>query len=153
MIIGKICNRPVITAEKDCSVADAAKLMRQHHVGSLVVVSKNRDCLFPIGIITDRDLVIEVLAKDVPVDTVTLEDIMTRSPLISREDDDVFDTIDMMRVKGVRRIPVVDSLGSLVAIFTIDDILKIIFNEMGNWASFIYREKMQEQIRRPAPNR
>ncbi|MBM2829802.1 MAG: histidine kinase [Gammaproteobacteria bacterium] len=152
MTVGRVCNRPVITAEENCSVADAAKLMRQYHVGSLVIVSKNKDGVVPVGIITDRDLVTEILAEDVHVNTITLEDIMTRSPLIAREDDDVFQTMDMMRIKGVRRIPVVDTHGLLVGIFTFDDMLKIFFNEMGKWASFIYREKMQEKQRRPSHN-
>ena len=69
---------------------------------------------------------------------------MTRSPLIAREDDDLFDTIEMMRAKGVRRIPVTDSLGLLVGILTIDDLLKIIYEEMGNVVSLIFRAQISE---------
>jgi len=144
MNTGNVCIRNVISAAKDMGILEAAKLMRQHHVGCLVVVTRDEDGPRPIGIITDRDIVIEVLAEEVPLDTVIVEDVMTRLPLIARENDDLFDTIEMMRAKGVRRIPVTDSLGLLVGILTIDDLLKIIYEEMGNVVSLIFREQISE---------
>lgn len=148
MNIGKYCTRNVITADIDSNIIEAAKVMRQHHVGSLVVVSRDNDGARPVGIVTDRDLVIEVLAEEVPVDSVTIEDVMTRSPITAREDDDVFTTMQTMRSKGIRRIPITDSLGLLVGILTSDDLLAVIYEEMGNLVSLISHEQMEEYRKR-----
>lgn len=144
MNVGKYCNRDVITADKGTNLLEAAKLMRQHHVGSLVIVSRDSDGNRPIGIITDRDIVIEVLGEDVALDSVSVEDVMTRSPIIAREDNDIFSTMERMRVKGVRRLPVTDSLGILTGIITTDDLLRVIYEELGNLVSLISREQAEE---------
>ncbi|MGY8639348.1 CBS domain-containing protein, partial [Bradyrhizobium sp. 14AA] len=60
MLVGKICNREVVFVGPDSSIADAARLMREHHVGGLVVAREKSGKRVPVGIVTDRDLVIEV---------------------------------------------------------------------------------------------
>ena len=145
MNVGNYCTRDVIITDTDSSILEVTKLMRQHHVGSVVIVSRNNDGVRPVGIITDRDIVVEVLAKDVPMDSITIEDVMTRAPVVAREDDDLFTTMEMMRLKGIRRIPVVDSLGLLAGILTTDDLLEIIDEEVGNIVSLISHEQKQEQ--------
>ena len=87
---------------------------------------------------------VEVLAEDVPLDSVTVEDVMTRTPVVAEEEDDIFTTMENMRNKGVRRLPVTDSLGALVGIITIDDLLRIIYEEMGYLVSLISREQSEE---------
>ena len=144
MNIGKYCTRNVITAHKENSIMEAADLMRRHHIGVLVIVDGNR----PTGILTDRDIVMEVIAEEIPLDSVAIEDVMTRSPVTGREDDDIFTTMEMMRKKGIRRLPVTDSLGLLVGIVTTDDLLQVIYEEMGNIISLITREQVQEQKNR-----
>lgn len=148
MNIGKYCTRNIITADKETSIVEAAKLMRQHHVGSLVVVSRDTDGDRPIGILTDRDIVVEVLAEEVAVDSVTIEDVMTRSPVTAREDEDIFTTMETMRAKGIRRIPVTDSLGLLAGILSSDDLLGVIYEEMGNMVSLISHEQIEELRKR-----
>lgn len=148
MNIGKYCIRDVITADKGTNLLEAAKLMRQHHVGSLVIISRDSDGGRPIGILTDRDIVIEVLAEEVPLDSVSVEDVMTRSPIIAREDNDIFATMEKMRVKGIRRLPVTDSLGILTGIVTTDDLLRVIYEELGNLLSLISREQAEEHMKR-----
>jgi len=122
MAIGKICNRKLVVAYLDSTVTEAASLMREHHTGSVIVVDHRGEGARPIGIITDRDLVVEVLAQGVPLDSVTLRDVMTVDPIIAREDDGVWETIQMMGAKGVRRIPVVNAQGLLIGIVTVDDL-------------------------------
>lgn len=148
MNIGKYCVRNVVTAHRDCNIQEAAGLMRQHHVGSLVIVSGDSSDARPVGMLTDRDIVVEVLGEGVSPDTVNVEDIMTRSPLVAEENDDIFSTMERMRVKGVRRIPVTDSLGVLVGITTTDDLLRVIYEEMGNLVSLISREQAEETRKR-----
>ena len=149
MKIGKVRNREVIVTDKGSNVLEAAKLMRQHHVGSLVVISRDSDGSRPVGIITDRDIVVEILAEEVPLDKVAVEDLMTKSLIIANEDDDLFDTVRKMRVKGVRRIPVVDAKGLLVGIFTMDDLIELLHEELGNIVSLVTREQKMEQKQRP----
>ena len=77
--IGKYCTHNVITIDKDGNIIEAARLMREHHVGCLVVVSTDNDGERPVGILTDRDIVVEVLGEEVSLDSVTVEDVMTRA--------------------------------------------------------------------------
>jgi CBS domain-containing protein len=148
MKIGKVCNREVIVTEKGSNVLEAAKLMRQHHVGSLLVISRDSDGNRPVGIITDRDIVVEVLAEEVPLDKIAVEDLMTKSLIVANEDDDLFDAVQKMRVKGVRRIPVVDAKGLLTGIFTMDDLIELLHEELGNIVSLVSREQKMEQKQR-----
>jgi predicted transcriptional regulator len=149
MKIGKVCNREVIVTDKGSNVLEAAKLMRQHHVGSLLVISRDSDGNRPVGIITDRDIVVEVLAEEVSLDKVAVEDLMTKSLIVANEDDDLFDTVRKMRVKAVRRIPVIDAKGLLVGIFTMDDLIELLHEELGNIVSLVSREQKIEQKQRP----
>ena len=144
MNVGNYCTRDVIITDADSSILEVTRLMRKHHVGSVVIVSRNKDGVSPAGIITDRDIVVEVLAKDVPLDSITVEDVMSRSPVTAREDDDLFATMEIMRQKGIRRIPVVNSPGLLVGILTTDDLLEIIYEEVGNIVSLISHEQKKE---------
>jgi CBS domain-containing protein len=150
MKIGKVCYREVVVTEKGSNVLEAARLMRQHHVGSLPVISRDSDGNRPVGIITDRDIVVEVLAEEVPLDKVAVEDLMTKSLVVANEDDDLFDAVQKMRVKGVRRIPVIDAKGLLVGIFTMDDLIELLHGELGNIVSLVSREQKMEQKQRPS---
>lgn len=140
MNVGNICNRKVIFAEVGTNLLDASKLMREHHVGSLIATRRETGGDRPLGIITDRDLVVEVMAEEIEPQSVTLEDAMTRHPLIAYESDDVFEVLERMREKGVRRIPVVNSEDYLVGVLAIDDILRMIFHELGNLVSLVKKE-------------
>ena len=145
MKIGEICSRAVVIANNDLSVIEVAKLMRAYHVGSVVVVDGMGDSARPVGMITDRDLVIEVLAQEVPLEAVKLEDIMTRDPIIAREDEDLWETLQQMRDRGVRRCPVVNTQGLLVGLVSIDDMLDLLAAELSDLVKLIYREQNQER--------
>lgn len=102
MSIAQACNRNVIFIDENANINEVANMMREKHVGSIIVVDQAGK---PIGIITDRDLVIEILAKDVPPDSVILKDIMTTDPIVIKESEDISDTLDKLREKAVRRAP------------------------------------------------
>lgn len=144
MSIGKICNREVVVINKDTSIVEAAKLMRQFHVGSLIVIEETHTGQKPIGIVTDRDLVIEVLAEEVAPETVSIQDIMTRNLVMVCEDDDILGVMEYIRSKGVRRIPVVNSIGMLVGILTVDDLLELFADSLSNLAKIVIKEQRQE---------
>ena len=118
MSVGEICNREVVIAEKDSSVTDVVKLMREYHVGDVVIVEKHDGVNVPVGILTDRDIVIEVLAENVALDAVTAGDIMSYDLLVAREGDGIEDAINLMRKKGIRRLPVVNEQGALEGVIT-----------------------------------
>lgn len=150
MNVGHICNRKVIHADLETGVIDAARMMREQHVGSLIVTCREAAGLRPVGIITDRDLVVEVMAEEIEPQRLALEDAMSGHPLIAYESDDSYEVLERMREKGVRRIPVVNSEGYLVGVLAIDDILRMIFHELGNLVSLVKREYEAEVRMRKA---
>jgi CBS domain-containing protein len=148
MTIGEICNRETIFVTRVTSISEAARLMREKHVGDLVVVEEKGVRRIPVGIVTDRDLVIEILAKDVSPGTVTVGDVMNADLLTAQENDDTYLTMQRMRTKGVRRLPVVDASGTLVGIVTIDDFLDLLASELTSLARLVTNEQRRERRRR-----
>lgn len=148
--IGGICIRDVVFTTRDTTVAAAAKLMRENHVGSIVVVEQmNGGKRLPVGIVTDRDIVVEVIAPGLDSETITVGDIMAAELVTVRESEGLLETMEIMRYKGVRRIPVVDAEGQLVGIASIDDLLEVLAEEMTELAKIVARERAHEaQARR-----
>jgi len=144
MRIGEYCNREVVIIKSDESVKAAAELMRTHHVGDLVIVEKQNNKQVPIGIITDRDLVIEVMAAGLAPEVLTVRDILTEQLNFVVENDSFFDALDLMRTKKVRRLPVVNHENSLVGIITMDDILDILAEMLTQVASIIKLQQRKE---------
>jgi CBS domain-containing protein len=149
MTIGTICNRDTIFTTRNSSIVEAAQLMREHHVGDLVVVDEQAGRRVPVGIVTDRDLVVEILAKQVEPGTVTIGDVMTGDLVTARESDGLFDTLQRMRAKGVRRVPVVDAGGALIGIVAVDDFLDLFAEEITALARLVSREQARERTVRP----
>ncbi|MGE0079712.1 MAG: CBS domain-containing protein [Thiohalomonadaceae bacterium] len=149
MSVGQFCNREVIVARRSDPVPDLARLMREYHVGDLVVV-ESIDAPVPVGMVTDRDLVVEVLAADIEPASLTAGDIMSYDLLVAREGDSLCDTLKRMRARGVRRVPVVDDQhGRLVGIITVDDVLEVLADELSALARIPERERVHEQEARP----
>jgi CBS domain-containing protein len=148
MTVGEICNREVVYIGPEASVGEAARLMRSHHVGDLVVADGGGGQLRPIGILTDRDIVVEVVGEDVPCDRVTVADVMARDLLTAREDDDLLDTMRRMRERGVRRVPVVDPDNLLVGILTVDDLVDLLSEQLGNIVALFGKASRHERQRR-----
>jgi CBS domain-containing protein len=123
--------------------------MRTHHVGDLVVIEEQNGRRIPVGIVTDRDIVIEVLAKNINLDAVVIGDVMSFDLVTVQEEDDVFDTIERMRTKGVRRVPVVDSQGGLVGILAVDDLIDLVAELLWDVSGLIAQEQKRERRARP----
>lgn len=150
MAIGEICNREVIIAPRETTVLDAARLMRQHHVGDLVIVDVVSGKRVPVGIVTDRDIVLEVVTMELDAAVLTAGDIMGTELATIGESEGVFETIRYMRTKGVRRIPVVNAQGGLVGILSLDDLLELLAEEMNELAKLVSREGARERQSRSA---
>ena len=144
MPIGEICNREVVIVQRDTTVQEAAQLMRQHHVGALVVVEEVSGKRKPAGLVTDRDLVVEVLATQLDAEVITVGDIMLPELGSVPENSGVFETIQFMRAKAVRRLPVVDGQGVLVGIVALDDLLSLLAEELSELAALVSREQEKE---------
>lgn len=144
MSISEFCNREVVFATREMSLPEAARLMREYHVGALLVVDEINGKRVPVGIVTDRDIVIEVIAQSLDLDDFSVGDIMGPQLVSVQEKDGVFETIRLMRTKGVRRIPVVNQEGGLVGIISADDILDLLADEMAELAKVAPREQERE---------
>jgi CBS domain-containing protein len=129
-MLGKICTKPVVTASAQMTVDQAARVMRSKNVGALVVVNSGR----PVGMLTDRDIVVEVVARGMDPEEVRVGDVMVKKPVTIRQDLGVFDAARAFAKTGVRRLPVVTGSGVLVGVITMDDVVMLLGNEMGHMA-------------------
>lgn len=149
MPISLICNRDVIVASSDSTVLQAAQLMRQHHVGDVIVVEVRHGVRVPIGIVTDRDLVLEVMATELNSANITVTDIMSPELVFMKESSGIFEAIEYMRAKSVRRMPVVDDNNALVGILTSDDLLELLAEELLTLSRLVRDEENIEIMNRP----
>lgn len=149
MSVENVCSYNVVTIAPDASVGEAARSMREHHVGDVVVAERKDGLMKPVGIVTDRDLVVEVLAEDVPPDELKVMDVMSSSLLVVSEDNGLEYTLRQMHEAGVRRAPVVDSRGELVGVLSVDDIIDYVARVTGQVAATIKTEYGVERRKRP----
>ena len=99
----------------------------------------------PVGILTDRDIVIELVAEQVDPQSVSVGDVMSDHLLIISESDELLDIIEQMRSKGVRRAPVVSKEGELVGILTLDDLLDVLAEAFNDLVLLTGREQRRER--------
>lgn len=150
MPIGEICVLDVITCSRDTKIDEVAQLMRQHHVGDVVVVEESQGKQIPVGIITDRDIVTSLIALELDPTIFSAGDLVTRPIIAVREDLGVFEAIQNMRRHGVRRMPVLNQEGTLMGIISIDDLIELLAAEMSELAKLIFKEQAEETQRKPA---
>jgi predicted transcriptional regulator len=144
MKVGDYCKRAVISINAGADVAAAARLMRDEHVGFLVVYADEDELRKPVGVLTDRDLVLAVLARDITPSTITVQDMMSRQPLVAEEQDELCDMLHAMRMAGIRRMPVIDMRGALIGIMAIDDAIDVVTSLMCDIAGSIRSEQRRE---------
>lgn len=148
--IGNCCVKTVATVTKESTVAEAAALMRKHHVGALVMVDDGNGAggMKPVGIVTDRDIAIEVVAAGLAPETVRVGEIVQRPITTVTEDTGWAETARLMSVNGVRRMPVVDAAGKLIGIVSFDDLLLQFAGPMVAIADLAGRERHYESVTR-----
>lgn len=149
MSISEYCNREVIVARRDDPVLEAAHLMRQHHVGAVVVVEELNDRRYPVGVLTDRDLVMEVLVNKLDPESVRVGEIVRENVISVEGSAGVLETVQRMRGRGVRRAPVVGGHGELIGIIAVDDLIGLLAEEMGELYKLIRHEQEREANFRP----
>jgi CBS domain-containing protein len=146
MPIGDVCVRDVVVASKETTAREAARLMSDNHVGNVVVVEDIGGRRVPVGIITDRDIVRNVVAEALDASLFTLGDLMARDLVTVREDQGVFECMQQMRINGIRRMPVVEPKGSLIGIISLDDLIQLLAEEMSELGKVIVREQALETV-------
>lgn len=146
MSVGTICNREVVIAAKESSVSEAAKLMREYHVGNVIVTENRNGLNYPVGVVTDRDIVIKLIAKDIDIDAVDVGIIMAEELVVAKESDNLIDTVKKMCSKGVRRLPVVDEAGALVGILAMDDLIDLFAEQLRDLAGLIRKVIRKELL-------
>jgi CBS domain-containing protein len=145
MKVGEICTVQTIYCKRDETVQGAALLMRKNHVGDLVVVEQPNGERIPVGIITDRDIVVSVIALGLDPASLLVGDIMSDDLLTCSEKDDVYETIERMRLRGIRRVPVTNAHGGLTGIVSADDLFGFLAEEMSELARIGPHQQSQER--------
>lgn len=146
---GDVCTRNVVVAPTSLAVDEAARLMRERHVGCIVVVEAGDGGRLPAGVLTDRDIVTAVVARDVDAKSLRVGDVMSATPVMVREEDTLYHVLTLMRSRGLRRLPVTGPRGVLAGIVALDDVVAAIAGQLQTAASVAGRERHQELMARP----
>ncbi len=149
MSVDKICNHNVVTTEADAGLVETALRMREEHVGNVVVTEYRNGRQTPVGILTDRDILVEVVAAKVDASALTVGAVMTRDLTVVAKDNGVDFALKAMMRAGVRRVPVVDRDGSLVGILSVDDVLAHMSEQLSHLAEALRGEQRREAKQRP----
>lgn len=151
MNVRTLCRREVVTVDSAESLTQAAHLMRNRHVGFLIVVqtSASSPGMRVVGVLTDRDIVTAVIAKDADVRALRVGDVMTRDPLMAMESASLDAVLRNMHEVGVRRVPVVGPENELVGVLSLDDVLEKMAEALVDVAGAIRSEQRMERTARP----
>jgi CBS domain-containing protein len=148
MLLNEICTPDVVYCSADSTALAAARLMRERHVGDVVVVDEPNGDQVPLGVVTDRDIVVEVIARELDPAKVTVREIMRTPVVVAQATEEVSQAVERMKVHGVRRIPVMGDSQRLVGILCLDDLLKQIAAEAGTLVDIVSREQNREHRQR-----
>jgi len=140
MSLERICNGEVVTVPPEATLLEVARLMRTRHVGSVIVIEEYH----PVGILTDRDIVVKVVAAERDPKTIQAREIMVSNPALVNINYDPLDATRIMRDRGLRRLPVVDENRHLLGIVTLDDVLGLLGREIANLVEAVHTELTKE---------
>jgi CBS domain-containing protein len=144
MNVSELSNPFVVVAQRTTPLTDAARLMREHHVGSLVVVDESGKGRVPVGMLTDRDIVVAVVAGEVDPRTLTAGEVMSGELATVRAADSAEAALRLMRRRGIRRVPVVSDAGALTGIVSLDDLLEKVAEQLSDAVRAITSEQVHE---------
>jgi len=148
MHIGEICTRSTVICRRDASASEVAQLMRDRHVGDVIVVDEHEGQLTPVGIVTDRDLVVQVMAERLNPNLLRAGDLIANDLVTAFESELVYDAIWHMRRKSIRRLPVVDAHNHLLGVLTADDVIEFLAGELSELARLAPRQIKREEVTR-----
>lgn len=146
--VGTLASPIVVTATPETSAAQAARLMREHHVGSLVVVDSGAVAGKPVGIVTDRDLVLAVMAEGLDASLFTVGDVMSTDLATIGNDASLLAAIERLRARQLRRLIVTDAAGRVVGLASFEDLLEALVGELGTLAQALRAARDRERKER-----
>jgi len=144
MNLKELCVLDIACCHKGDTIAEAARLMRQHHTGDLIVIDETDGTREPIGMITDRDIVMEVIAKGHDPDRTQVSGVMASPVVVASASENVATAIERMRTHGVRRLPIVDDSGAAFGILTLDDLYRALAEHTAALAAIVSKEQTRE---------
>ncbi|MBM0103303.1 CBS domain-containing protein [Steroidobacter sp. S1-65] len=144
MNVGEHCHRGVISIADSADVVAAARLMRDQHVGFLTVYQQGDDLRRVVGVLTDRDIVLQLTAANRDPRATKVQDVMTRQPLLANDSDELRDVLQVMRLAGIRRVPVVDAHGTPTGIIALEDAIELITGLLCDISGSIQTERRHE---------
>lgn len=150
MKVRDFCSRVVVVTKRSTDLREAARLMREDHVGALVVIEQVAGATRPVGIVTDRDIVVAVVAAGVAPQSLTVDDVMAPQLVVVTEDQGLFELVEKMADEGVRRLPVVTADGRLCGIVTADDVVRVLAMTFGSLAAALAQAGSREIAARTA---
>lgn len=142
MTVYACCRTDVVTVGPEASLRNVAKLMEEESVGSVVVVEDEK----PVGIVTDRDLALRAFVNRMDPETTHVREIMSHDPIVLEGSMGLFEAMEFVRGKGVRRMPVVDENGMLRGIITVDDIIRLLVEELSCVANILEEESRETSL-------
>jgi CBS domain-containing protein len=146
-----VMHRNVVVVRPDDELSWAARVMREKHIGYLVVVepAPAEGMLRPVGVLTDRDIVVAVVAREIDARSLRVEDVMTRKPVVARTDEPLSAALREMKRIGVRRLPVVAEHGELVGVVSLDDVIDALASQLQDVAVSVRSGQVIEHALRP----
>jgi CBS domain-containing protein len=143
MTVGDICTRFVVTADPDETIVEAARRMRDRHVGDLLVTDSQHR---PVGILTDRDIVVAAVVQSQDrLDALRIGDVMSRDLITVRATDSIDVALKTMRTHGIRRLPVISTDGRVEGLLAFDDVLSSMSESIGQLVGLVAREQRRER--------
>jgi CBS domain-containing protein len=146
MEIASLCQREIVSVRADASIREAAEAMRHHHVGALVVTDPEEPGR-AIGVVTDRNLVVDLLARGLPVDGQDIGTLCSTELVGIPATATVQEAVEAMRRAGVRRLLVVHPGGSLLGLVSADDLFEAIAGELEALAAALRSGISRESMR------
>jgi len=146
---GDLCIRETVVVPPSLALQEAARVMREQHVGALVVVDETPRGRVPVGMLTDRDIVTAVVAKEISLHGLRVADVMADNPLTAREGDSLLDVLSAMQRRGVRRVPVTTESGLLAGVLALDDMLGAVAEQLRGVVAAIEAGRRREERLRP----
>jgi len=150
--IGELATHEVVTVDGDISVKEAAAVMRERNVGSVVVVKQEAGGKpKPVGMLTDRDVTYEIVALDLDAADIKAADLMSLDLVTVNRRSGMSAALRVMGQQGIRRLPVVDDDGSLVGMFSLDDALQELTGQLEDILLLVRRGRRPGQTSRDTP--
>ena len=148
MQVSELCETEVVCCGPEATVGEIARLMREHHVGDVVVTGRNVQLHMPLGIVTDRDIVVQALAAEVELALLTAGDMMSAPPVTVDNHATLEEALQTMHQHKVRRLPVVREDGTLYGLLAADSLIYRLAAMTMSMASVMARQPRVEAQKR-----